>query len=157
LTFNRAAIDSIYATTLEVPYMAKTFFFAAIDKISNLLKTIGRVGDSEEQIWKRLVSKEFIQTELATVADEIPGPIGDDYRSTVQWSLQILNWEQTTPELLRAYRNSLHGYHLRNRDVAARLFYHSGQVNNDLTLLAALYIHYVLGLDWSKASHEDST
>lgn len=153
MTVNRAICDGILAVSTQFPYEAKTFFFNCLDKLANVLLQVGN-GHDEVQIWKRLVSVEFIQGDLKRLISQIPGPIGIDCRTTCDWVAKVIAVDEMDPDLLRDIRNTNHGYSLRRGSVD-RLFGHSGEINNDLTLLATPLLFYVISIPWRLGS--DST
>jgi hypothetical protein len=146
MSFNRAACDGILAVTTQLPYMSKVFFFACLDKLANILVQIGRFKD-DTPAWKHLTSEQFLVEELQGFVNTIPAAPGKSISEMLKWLLQELRIDGVTPELLRAFRNSHHGYGLRPETVEA-LFRHSGEINNDITLLATPLLLYVLHLEW---------
>ena len=51
MTYSRAVSDTVLAVSSELPYMAKVFFFASLDKIANILVRLGSFSD-ETDAWK---------------------------------------------------------------------------------------------------------
>jgi hypothetical protein len=146
MTFNRAACDSILAVASQLPYIAKVFFFACLDKLANIMVQIGRF-DRETSAWNYISSQQFIAGELSDFVASIPEPPGDNLVAIVQMICDTLRIDHITSQLLRDYRNSLHGYNLA-RETVERLFRHSGEINNDLTLLATPLVLFILNLPW---------
>ncbi len=146
MTFNRAACDGILAATVQLPYISKTFFFACIDKLANILVQIG-LFEKDITAWKHLTSDQFLSGELLEFVRGIPSPVGEALANTVEEACLDLKYDAITPELLRDYRNSHHGYGL-TRDAVERLFQHSGEINNDVTLLATPLVLHTLYRKW---------
>jgi hypothetical protein len=149
MTFSRAAVDAILAVSTQLPYMSKVFFFTCLDKLANMLVQINAF-DSETNAWSHLVSLSFLEGELQDFMAEIPGAAGRALRSIVVWVSENLQIDNITPEILRDYRNSHHGYHLR-AEIVKRIYNHSGELHNDITLLATPLILYVLSRQWAQA------
>jgi hypothetical protein len=159
-TYNRACCDCILATSIEHPYMAKTFFFACIDKISNILYGMGKYKKDQEALM-HLYSDEFLKRELTNFIKKIPGNYGEIFADRIKWANFELKYdmpvyhEDDGPkdilnlDLMRIYRNTIHGYFLRDKDVKL-LYKHSGEINNDITCLALPILLYALSLKIQK-------
>jgi hypothetical protein len=146
MTFNRAACDGILAAAAQLPYMSKVFLFACLDKLANILVQIG-LFENDTSAWKHLVSDTFLSGELLEILRGIPSAVGECLTHIVQKVCLDIKIEEITPELLRDYRNSHHGYGL-NRDSVERLFRHSGEIHNDVTLLSTPLVLYTLCQRW---------
>ena len=148
MTFSRAVCDCVLSTTSELPYMSKNYFFACLDKLANVMRFIGRSSD-DVAAWRLFFTEEFLRDELSEFLKEIPGSFGQLHIDTVEWVADHIRVEQLTPQLLRFYRNTLHGYNLHENQVEA-LYGHSGEINNDVTLLVTPILMYVLAQKWTQ-------
>jgi len=148
MTFSRAVCDCLLSTTSDLPYMSKTYFFACLDKLANVMRFIGRSSD-DVVAWRLFFNEEFLRDELSEFLKEIPGSFGQFHIDTVEWVADHIRLEQLTPQLLRFYRNTHHGYNLHENQVEA-LYGHSGEINNDVTLLVTPLLMYVLGQKWTQ-------
>lgn len=148
MTFSRAVCDAVLSVSTQLPYISKVFFFSCIDKLANIQFLISDFN-SEIEAFKRLVHTSFLQNELVNFVSGIPDTMGKELTGIVQWVSQELAADNVTPEVLRDIRNTHHGYGLR-QDTVERLFKHSGELNNDITLLATPLVLFVLSRRWSK-------
>lgn len=146
MTFSRAVSDCVLSISAQLPYMSKVFFFACVDKISNLSVHL-EFDTSERDAWNRLTDASFLSNELGTFLQEVPGPAGSYLRGIVEWAADNMRIDKVTPTVLRDIRSSHHGYALRP-DVVSRLFAASGELHNDITLLTTPLLLYVLGQTW---------
>jgi hypothetical protein len=147
MTFNRASCDAILAAASQLPYMSKVFFFACLDKVANFLVQID-LFDKDTVAWRYITSEDFLGGEFLKVIRTIPDTPGKELISTIESVSENLRLDGITPDLLRDYRNSHHGYSL-TRGSVERLFRHSGEIHNDTTLLATPLLLYLLKLSWS--------
>ncbi len=147
MTFSRAVCDCVLSISAQLPYMAKVFFFACLDKLSNLSVQLGHY-DSEIEAWNCLTSTSFLSGSLATFLKSVPDPAGSYLRDTVEWAADNMEIDQVTPEVLRDIRNSHHGYALNQASVS-RLFTTFGELHNDVTLLCTPLVLYLLAETWA--------
>jgi hypothetical protein len=146
MTFNRAACDGILAAAAQLPYMSKVFFFACLDKLANIFVQIG-LFKNDATAWKHLVSEGFLSGELLEFLRGIPSAVGECLINIVKKVSLDMKIDEITPELLRDFRNSHHGYGL-NRNAVERLFSHSGEIHNDVTLLSTPLVLFTLSQRW---------
>ena len=146
MTFSRAVCDSILSVSAELPYMAKVFFFACIDKLANLMVQLD-LAQQEIDAWHNLVDPLFLQGNLANLLKQLPDSAGDYLRAIVDWISGIMKVDEVTPEVLRDIRNSHHGYELRP-NVVSRLFSSSGELHNDITLICTPLVLFFLAQKW---------
>lgn len=147
MTFSRAVCDAILSVSTQLPYISKEFLFACLDKLANIQFQIGEFK-SEVDAWKSLIDISFLEDDLIQFISSIPGSAGEELKAIVQWVSQELAADNMTPEILRDIRNTHHGYGL-HADSVERLFKHSGELNNDITLLATPLVLFVLSKNWS--------
>lgn len=145
-TINRALIDAVCSITSEVPYMSKIFFFNCLEKLSNLMKQL-KPEQIEVDVWKKLISQEFL-TVLKIELSDILGNIGYYLSELIDLVIEEMKIGQISPNLLRALRNSHHGYKLRP-NTFKELMDHNGEINNSIPLLIAPLILYFLTQKWS--------
>ncbi len=147
MTFNRAVCDGILAVTTQLPYMSKVFFFGCLDKLANIMVQTNRF-EKDTAAWKHVTSLQFLKGELMEFVRSLPAKPANNLTAIIETASEGLEINRITPELLRDFRNSLHGYQL-TRDSVERLFRHSGEIDNDVTLLATPLLLYILNLPWS--------
>ncbi len=141
-TLNRAIVDAICSMTSEVPYFSLIFFFNCLEKLANIMKLLGK-AQNEAIAWKLLVSPQFIGSNLRSQIKTIPGNIGQFMIEVIDLVLEELTIGEVTPELLRAIRNSHHGYDLKRVNFEL-LMGHNGEINNNIPLLVCPLINYFL-------------
>jgi hypothetical protein len=147
MTANRVVCDALLCSVVELPYMSKTLFFACLDKLANLMNKVGAVtAGGETDIWKLLVSPEFLRSEVVPVMRAIGGHMGEELVSTVEWVCEDVLDHMSADELYML-RNSSHGYFLRGEQWQ-ELMTRSGDVRNDLTLLATPLALWALAQPW---------
>ena len=147
MTINRAIYDAVLCVVNQFPYTVKMFFFACLDKLSNFMKQIGEASD-EIEAWKRLVEVEFLRGELTESLGQIPGAAGEHFRLTVDWAAEHLEVDGLSPEDLWDMRCSNHGYGLHG-ERWPRLMARTGELNNDITLIATPLLLYALNMTWN--------
>jgi hypothetical protein len=146
MTFTRAVCDCILSITSQLPYMAKVFFFACLDKLCNLFWQLGHAHE-EIDAWDTLTNPSFLGGNLISFIKEIPGPVGEHFQRIIEWSVEKMRIDKVTPEVLRDLRNSHHGYKLKEK-IVTRLFTSSGELDNDTTMIATPLVIYMLGQKW---------
>ena len=147
MTFNRAVCDGIHAVTTQLPYMSKVFFFGCLDKLANIMVQTNHF-EKDTSAWRHITSLQFLKGELMEFARSLPDKPANNLTAIIETASEGLEMNRITPELLRDFRNSLHGYQL-TRDSVERLFRHSGEIDNDVTLLATPLLLHILSLPWS--------
>jgi len=148
LTLNRLLVEATLVNTGFTHFQRKMMFFQVLDKAAALISAArGGVGQhAEVEVWQELVSRTFIRTRLLPFVKTVPGA-GAILERVLDRSLDSLRFDKLTPRVLRAYRNSAHGYNIRQADV---LFRHDEQIDNDLPDLATPLVLYLVasrGLD----------
>lgn len=147
MTLNSILADSFIATTFDLPYLCKTTLFTMLDKVSNFLMCYSK-DKKEVDCWKRLLTREFIEKELNTALKIVPKPVGNDVKQSIDYLLNQFEREGVDSDLLRDLRNCQHGY-LFNKCRWQKLCKHTGEVNNDISLLALPFWLYLLSKPWS--------
>jgi hypothetical protein len=147
MTFSRAVCDCVLSVSSELPYMSKVFFFSCLDKLANL-HVQSSACLSEQSAWERLVDKSFLSGELTDFLSTVPNPIGKLLSGLVSSVCNELEYSELSPTYFRDFRNTLHGYKLRP-GIVKRIYEHSGELNNDMTLLATPLVLYYLAKKWT--------
>jgi len=146
MTLNSIICDLFLCISSELPYLSKMSFFNIVDKISNFMHAFG-IGNSETNLWKHFLSKEFLSNELIDSMKSVPGIFGQELALNIEWVIKQIDLDNVNPDLLRDLRNSKHGY-LLNQSRWDNLCKHTGEVHNDLVLLALPLWLYVLIKKW---------
>lgn len=143
LTLNRMLVEATLINTSFTHFQRKVGFFQVLDKAAALVAAArGKVGQrSEVEIWQELVSRTFIRARLAPFIARIPG-CGRLLEMLTSGLLDSLQFDKLRPRVLRAYRNSAHGYNIRQ---AATLLRHGEPIDNDLPDLATAIVLYLVG------------
>jgi hypothetical protein len=143
LTLNRIAVETELIETSESPYLMKLLFYGVLDKYANLYKQLGLETNKEKEVkvWKTLLIRDFYETEIQEAVKSIPGRVGEVLSHYAEWIFNYLEDEAPSPEVIREFRNSNHGYSIRNVD---RLLEDSGELHNDVPFLATLLWHWLL-------------
>ena len=75
MTVNRAITDAILSVTSELPYISMVFFFSFLDKLANVMSLL-KIENSESDAWKKIVSKDFLSSEVLEVLQTVPTKAG---------------------------------------------------------------------------------
>lgn len=143
LTLNRVLVEGTLLNIYVNNFQRKTLLFQIIDKVSSIVAASrNKPSGAEAAIWRELVSRTFIRTRLRPFVQRIPGSLCDYFTSATDWLLQNLEVDGLTPGVLRAYRNSSHGYKIRD---AITLLKHCQPIENDVPDLASLLVLYMFG------------
>lgn len=146
MTLNSILSDMFFSITSQIPYLAKTSFFSMLDKVANFLKSL-KYESRESELWKMIISEEFLKNKVKEKNKVIPGEVGKQMLSTIEWSLEQIKLDNLDENLLRDFRNCNHGYLLNDKRWES-LCKHNGEINNDITLLALPIWLYLINLDW---------
>ena len=163
-TINRLAADMLTLSSTDVPYVRKWQFFSFLDALANLLNELTTQGSShsrdaqriEAKIFEKLLKPQFFQNEIMPVLNLIPvSAIRDEVIAHTQsiyetiesmgTEIEINNSAERIngQELLRAYRNSRHGFAIKEKEKNA-IIAHSGKIPDDLPDLGIALWHYLL-------------
>lgn len=146
MTFSRAVCDSVLSVSTQLPYISKVFFFSCLDKLANLFVHINP-HKSETALWKQLVDKAFLDGELRKFLSHVPNPAGEELSKLVSWISDEIEFSKLSPMIIRDFRNTVHGYKLRS-EIVERIYKHTGELNNDITLLTTPLILFFLAKSW---------
>lgn len=151
-TINRIAVDIITISVIDVPYIRKWQFFGLLDAVAALKNEFdgtGHKGSKDRDTAQEMLEKPFLQQFLEPTLGRIPvRAIRDQVlaHTRAQYDAvdQMRTDDQTGPKLLWLYRNSRHGYTLRDTNKRRQVLEHCGTIPNDLPDLAIALWHYVL-------------
>jgi len=132
----------IYLTILsDIPLVRLMLAFAVLDKFADLSCELGYSQKSESQTWTDMLSNEFF-LKSSELLKQIPG-LGQRFsrwNTNIQEELQRIPDEEelkrlrpdmTACKLMRIYRNSYHGYLLRDDLDRKAVLSHSGEIFNE--------------------------
>jgi hypothetical protein len=143
LTLSRILVESTLIYISLNNFERKLLFFQVLDKVSSILAAArNQSSNAEAGIWRELVSRTFIRERLKPFATKLPGSLSDFFSSNMDWLLQNLHKDDLKPSVLRAYRNSVHGYKIHDAMV---LLKHGKPIENDIPDLGSLLILYLFG------------
>jgi hypothetical protein len=158
-TINRLAVDSLTIASTDIPYIRKWQFFGFLDALGNLINqiTTGKTGSKEDgQKVNELLSLQYFNDKIqpaltkipvATIREEIITYTQSIYESieSMKTTFKTKDGESTMSgqDLLRAYRNSRHGYAITEYQRQA-LIAHSGKIPDNLPDLCIALCHYAL-------------
>ncbi len=158
-TINRLAIDTYAIASTDAPYVRKWQFFGFVDALGNLMNHIskGKTTTKEDgKVFGVLLSLPFFYDKLRPSLEKIPIPIIrhelinnaqniyesiDRMKSTVKTTGEEITI--SGQDLLRAYRNSRHGYAI-NETQRDQLIAHDGKIPDNLPDLCIALWHYLL-------------
>jgi hypothetical protein len=140
----------IYLTLLsDIPLVRLMLAFAVLDKFANLSCELGYSKKSESETWTDMLSKGFF-SKSSELLEQIPG-LGryfSRWNTSTQEELQRISDEgelrrlrpdMTASKLMRIYRNSYHGYLLRDDPDRKAVLSHSGEIFNEFADVAVLF------------------
>jgi hypothetical protein len=149
-TINRLAVDTIAISITDAPYIRRWQFFGMLDAIAGLKNEFeGTSHYNDAQTAKEMLDLAFFRQTIEPLLSRIPIPaVRDELLTHTRIQYHAIDEMQTDgctgPELVRLYRNSRHGYTLRNSDDRRQLLEHCGSIPNDMPDLAIALWHYVL-------------
>lgn len=147
MTINRAMCEGQLCIIHRLPYLSKILFFNCLDKLANFNITIEN-GITEDLAFKRFFKVDFLKNVVLEKLKDIPDEIGDFFRVLLRNIINIIEDENLTPEYMKAMRNSIHGYNLRENNLN-QLMERSADINNYIVNLLIPLIFYYLLLDWN--------
>lgn len=158
-TIHRLAVDALAISSIDVPYIRKWQFFGFLDALANLINqvTTGETNTNKDgQKVSEILSLGYFNNNIQPALEKIPVlAIRQEIVSYTRNLYESINAMQTTfntkegettysgQELLRAYRNSRHGYSL-TRNQSQALISHSGKIPDNLPDLCIALWHYAL-------------
>lgn len=149
-TINRLAVEAITVLAADAPYLRKWQFFSFLDALASLKNELsGKSHGKDKATAQEMLEEAFFHDFLLPVLQKIPTEaIRNDLIShTGQIYKDIAslgNSTRTGPQLLFLYRNSRHGYTLRNEDDRVMLLKHDGRISYDLPDLIIALWHYLV-------------
>ncbi|MDP1625468.1 MAG: hypothetical protein Q8L64_07010, partial [bacterium] len=155
-TMTRMAVDAFTIVSSDIPYIRKWQFFSFLDGLSGLLKLINK-GSSDRGIVLELLGKDQFQGKVQPVLQNIPiQAIRSnllEHTEEIYKSIEGLGDETLDgPSLLWVYRNSRHGYYLRDPKERKALIKHDGKISDDLPdLCIGLWLHFLSEFSFSDA------
>ena len=137
---------------MDAPYIRKWQFFGLLDAVAALKNEFdgtGHKGNKDRDTAQEMLEKPFLQQFLEPTLGRIPvRAIRDEVlaHTRAQYDAvdQMRTDDQTGSKLLWLYRNSRHGYTLRDTNKRRQMLEHCGTIPNDLPDLAVALWHYVL-------------
>jgi hypothetical protein len=158
-TINRLAVDTFTISSTDVPYIRKWQFFGFLDALGNLINqiTTGKTDSKQDgEKFVELLSLQYFYEKIqpalqkipvSTIREEVIQHTQSIYQSveSMKVSIDTKKGRRTVSgqELLRAYRNSRHGYAIRE-DERRALIFHNGKIPDNLPDLCIALWHYVL-------------
>lgn len=151
-TLNRLAVDAYTILVTDAPYLRKWQFFGFLDALAALRNELDKTGhdkDSDRRTATSMLSREFYSATLLPVLRQIPQASLqaeiEKHTGTIYSAIENLDTgDAAGADLLWDYRNTRHGYTLRNTESRRRLLLHDGAIPNDLPDLAIALWHYLL-------------
>jgi hypothetical protein len=151
-TISRIAIETYLIAILDVPFIRKTILYHLLDKYASLahlaeypferLRT-GMTGETDA--WLALLDWQMWERNVQSALSRIPRPAGQFITSRTEWIYEQLRDGDPTPRMLRAYRNTSHGYRIR---AAEDLLKDTGEVHNDIADISLGLWHYLLASEF---------
>lgn len=145
MTFNRAMTECLLCIIHILPYLSKILFFSCLDKLANFFKVLEN-GTDDTNYFKKFFDIDFL-TDVLEKLRVIPSKIGKFLQDILKNVIDIIESEELTPEYMRAMRNSVHGYNLRENNLN-QLMSRSADVNNYIVNLVIPLTFYFLLIDW---------
>ncbi len=151
-TISRIAVETYLIAILDVPILRKTILYHLLDKYASLMHLAefpfsglarGQVGEVEA--WLAMLRQEMWTQQVMPALSKIPGQVGQFLIHSAEWAYEKLAEGSPTPEQLRAYRNTSHGYTIRD---ASDLLRDTGEVQNDLPDISLGLWHYLLASEF---------
>jgi len=145
MTFNRAMTECMLCIIHILPYLSKILFFSCLDKLANFFKVLEN-GTYDADYFKKFFDIDFL-TDVLEKLRAIPSEIGEFFQGILKNVIDIIESEELTPEYMRAMRNSVHGYNLKESSLS-QLMSRSADVNNYIVNLVIPLTFYFLLIDW---------
>jgi len=157
-TLSRLIADAITILSTDAPFVRKWQFFGFLDAMASLINllTKGKSNGDKGKV-KEILQKPFLQSSLIPVLQQIPVSLVSEalitHTTSIYDSIDSMHllirgrtetFELSGPELLWAYRNSRHGFALRDEEQRKALLLHSGKIPDDLPDLVIALWHYIL-------------
>jgi len=154
LTLSRICVETYLIQSSLSSFIRKIAFFNLLDKYASLVKEFSNPKINDVEIWKKLLTMSTYDGKIKRHLEEIDKFVGSSFAkfashlyqdNAISLSLDhksILN-EDEVGKLLRAYRNSHHGYFLWP-DERKLILSHSGNISNALPDVGVILWHAFL-------------
>lgn len=154
LTLSRICVETYFMQVSWSSFIRKIVFFNLLDKYASLVKEVLRLSIKDVEIWKRMLSTSTYENKIKHNLEKVDEVVGSSFKgtgsafykdNTIALSLHLEGnlSEEEIGNLLRAYRNSHHGYLLR-RDQRKLILSHTGNISNALPDLSIIFWHALL-------------
>jgi hypothetical protein len=154
LTLSRICVETYGIQSSRSCFFRKIAFFNLLDKYACLIKEFSKTTISEVDIWKTIVKQSYYKKKLKRFLRKIDAHVGSHFEGIAKECYEdntltlSLEKEANLPEdeiadLLRAYRDSHHGY-LLWKSKRKLLLTHSGNISNALPDLSIILWHAFL-------------
>jgi len=154
LTLSRICVETYSIQLSSSSFVRKITFFNLLDKYASLVKEVLQLGIRDVEIWKRMLSTstyrnriehslQKVDLNVGSTFKEIGSALYGDNATTLSLNLSSDLTEKEVTSLLRAYRNSHHGYFLGPND-RKLLLSHTGNISNALPDLSIIFWHALL-------------
>ena len=153
LTLSRICVETYLIHISSSIFDRKNSIFNLLDKYANIIRFINN-SHSDTEIWKILVKKSFFDDRLEPMLSNIDRSINssfaqigriiyEDNLATISFYDRERFTEEEISDLLRAYRNTHHGY-LLNPKWKKLILSHEGNISNYLPDLCIILWHAIL-------------
>lgn len=154
LTLSRICVETYAIQSSMSCFARKVAFFNLLDKYASLAREFSEREKNEVEIWKRIVKKSYYKRKLKHLLRTIDATTDSHFEEIAKecYESNILTLslekkanlpEEEVAKLLRAYRDSHHGY-LLWKDKRKLLLTHSGNISNALPDLSIILWHAFL-------------
>lgn len=141
ISISRILAESYITVLSDVPLLRLIMVFGVLDKYANLSSSLGYSTGGEPDIWVRMLSKNNFKKNSEILSSivglgkyfaDMNDAICEELADIVdEQSLQTVNPNIDPARLLRIYRNSYHGYLLRELQDRRTIVSHSGNISNE--------------------------
>ena len=150
-TVNRLAVDMLTISLADVPYVRTWQLFSFLDALANLINELTKDKTNQQkdaQKVSELLTLEYFQNVIKPELEKIPVQAIRDgiiaHTNSIYEAIEAMGTRDMSGQrLLRAYRNSRHGYAINEKERKA-LIEHSGKMPDDLPDLGIALWHYLL-------------
>jgi len=156
LTLSRICVETYFIQVSWSSFIRKIAFFNLLDKYASLVKEVSHSSIDDVEIWKRMLSTSTYENKTKHNLQKADLVVGSSFKetgsafhkdNTVTLSLHLKGnacmSEEEIGNLLRAYRNSHHGYLLRPNQ-RKLILSHTGNISNTLPDLSMIFWHALL-------------
>lgn len=154
LTLSRICVETYLIQVSWSSFIRKIVFFNLLDKYASLVKEFSNLRVKDGTIWMKLLAMTTYDEKIKKLLENIDNSVGSRFEevgsalyeeniTTVSLGREKDLDEQEVSKLLRAYRNSHHGYFLWP-DERKLILSHSGNISNALPDLSVILWHVFL-------------